>query len=69
MKLSLKACRVNVNASAKEMGYAIGVCEDTIYNWESGKYAPSKAQVDKILKYFADKGFPISINNIKFLHK
>lgn len=68
MKLSLKACRVNICATAKEMASAIGVCEDTIYNWESGKYAPTKKQVDKILKYFADKGFPISIDNLKFLH-
>lgn len=68
MKLSLKACRVNVNVTAKEMASAIGVCEDTIYNWESGKYAPSMIQVDKIIKFFADNGFPISIDNIKFLH-
>ena len=69
MKLSLKACRVNVEASAKEMAKAVGVCEDTVYNWEKGKYAPSTKQLKKILAFFAAKGFSINMDNIKILRK
>lgn len=67
MKLSLKACRVNVHASAKEMAAYIGVTEDTIYNWENGKCSPRAIQVIKILDFFESKGFPIQLNNLKFL--
>jgi DNA-binding XRE family transcriptional regulator len=67
MKLTLKACRINVGATAKEMAMAIGVTDETIYNWESGKYAPRAKQIVKILKFFADKGFPIALENINFL--
>lgn len=67
MKLTLKACRVNVNASAKEMAEFVGVTEDTIYNWESGKYYPRGKQMVKILNFFAAKDFPVSLNDIKFL--
>ena len=67
MKLTLKSCRVNVNASAAEMAKAVGVTEDTIYNWETGKYAPTAKNIQKILDFFASKGFPIQLNNINFL--
>jgi DNA-binding XRE family transcriptional regulator len=67
MKLSLKACRVNVEATAKEMAAAIGVCEDTIYNWESGKCSPRSKELPKILAFFASRGFDVSVNQIKFL--
>lgn len=67
MKLSLKACRINVRATAKEMGKAIGVSEDTIYNWESGKYAPRRCQMPKILNFFAERGMGITIDDINFL--
>ena len=67
MKWTLKACRVNVQATAKELADAIGVTEDTIYNWESGKYAPRAKQMSKILAYFASKGLPITLNEINFL--
>ena len=69
MKWTLKACRVNVQATAKEMADAIGVTEDTIYNWESGKYAPRAKQMSKILAYFASNGMPITLNEINFLSK
>ena len=67
MKLSLKACRVNVNASAKEMAAYIGVTEDTIYNWENGRSAPKATQVIRILEFFDSKGFSVQLNNLKFL--
>lgn len=67
MKWTLKACRVNIQVTAKEMAEAIGVTEDTIYNWESGKYSPRARQVSKILDFFASKGLPITLNQINFL--
>ena len=67
MKLTLKACRVNVNASAAEMAKAVGVSEDTIYNWEKGKYVPTCKNVIKIIEFFESKNFPITIDDINFL--
>ena len=67
MKWTLKACRVNIQATAKEMSRVIGVTEDTIYNWESGKYAPRAKQMQKILAYFASKGLTITLDEINFL--
>jgi len=49
MKLTLKACRVNINASVKEVAKAVGVTEDTVYNWESGKYSPRAKQIIKLI--------------------
>lgn len=69
MKWTLKACRVNVQATAREMADAIGVTEDTVYNWESGKYSPRAKQVTKILAYFASKGLHIDYSEINFLSK
>ena len=67
MKLTLQACRVNVGASVEEMAKAIGVTEDTIYNWEKGKYAPTSKNMQKILDFFASKNFPIALGDINFL--
>ena len=67
MKLTLKSCRVNVNATVGEMAKAIGVTEDTIYNWEKGKYAPTARHMQKIFDFYASKNFYITINDIKFL--
>ena len=67
MKLTLKSCRVNVNASAAEMAKAVGVTEDTVYNWENGKYAPTAKNMQKILDFFASKDFPIQLSDINFL--
>lgn len=67
MKLTLKACRTNVNVSAAEMAKAVGVTEDTIYNWEKGKYAPTSKNMQKILNFFASKNFPVTLEDINFL--
>lgn len=67
VKLTLKACRVNVNASAAEMAKAVGVSEDTIYNWEKGLYAPSYKNMLKIIAFFETRNFPITIDDINFL--
>jgi DNA-binding XRE family transcriptional regulator len=67
VKITLKACRTNVNATAKEAAEYVGVTEDTIYNWESGKYCPKANQMQKLLEFFEKKGFPIGLGNINFL--
>jgi DNA-binding XRE family transcriptional regulator len=67
MKLTLKACRTNVKATAKEVAEYVGVTEDTIYNWESGKYLPKATSMQKLLMFFAEKGFAVSLNDINFL--
>ena len=35
MQLTLKACRTNVKATAREEAEYVGVTEDSVYNWES----------------------------------
>jgi DNA-binding XRE family transcriptional regulator len=67
MKLTLKACRTNVKATAKELAEYVGVTEDTIYNWECGKYCPTAVKMQKILEFYERKGFVISLNDIIFL--
>ena len=52
MKLTLKACRTNVKATAKELAEYVGVTEDTIYNWECGKYCPTAVKMQKILEFY-----------------
>ena len=67
MKLTLKSCRVNVNASVVEMANAVGVTEDTVYNWECGKYIPSALNMQKLLEFFESKGFSVTLDEIIFL--
>ena len=67
MKFSLKSCRINVKATAQEMGDAVGVSKGTIYNWEAGKYAPKRMQIPKILDFFAEKGMPLTMDDLNFL--
>lgn len=66
MKITLRACRANVNASAKEMAEFVGVTKETIYNWESGKSAPKLKQMPKVLTFFATKGFVVCADDIIF---
>lgn len=69
MKISLKACRINVGASAKEFGKAVGVSEYTVYKWEKGETSPKITQVPAIVEFFNSKGFNIDVNDIKFYTK
>ena len=66
-KMSLRACRINVKASVKEMAMSIGVTESTIYKWESGISAPGVFHLEMILDFFVAKGFPVTVNDINFL--
>lgn len=67
MKLSLKACRINVGASAADIAGAVGVSVKTVYSWESGRTSPTIAQIPKILDFFQSRNFEIGVNNIRFL--
>jgi DNA-binding XRE family transcriptional regulator len=67
MKITLKACRINVGASVKELSEAIGVSQYTIYKWEKGQTAPKITQVPLIVDFFNSKGFNVDVNDIKFL--
>lgn len=67
MKLTIKACRINVGATAKEEAAYVGVTEDTIYNWESGKRFPKANQMVKLMAFFASKGFLVKMDDINFL--
>ncbi len=67
MKITLKACRVNVNASVKEEARFVGVSEDTVYKWEGGKSAPRLGHAQKLVEFFNSKGFDVLLDNINFL--
>jgi DNA-binding XRE family transcriptional regulator len=67
MKISLKACRVNVKASVKEEARAIGVSEDTVYKWEGGRCAPRLGHAQKLIAFYNSKGFNVSLDDINFL--
>lgn len=69
MQISLKACRINVEATAKEVAEYVGVDIDSVYNWESGKYIPTAINMQKLLEFFNNKGFAVTLNDIKFLKK
>ncbi len=69
MKISLKACRANVNASAREVAEYVGVDVDSVYNWESGKFIPTALNMQKLLEFYESKGFAVSLNDIIFLKK
>lgn len=47
-KISLKACRVNANLRQTDLASELGVCKDTIKNWEMGKTSPTSAQLQRI---------------------
>lgn len=64
--LTLKACRIIANIEAKELATAVGVVVDTIYKWEKGRSYPTAPQMVKIIKFFADKGYIVEIDDIIF---
>jgi DNA-binding XRE family transcriptional regulator len=64
--LTLKACRIIAKIKANDLAKAVGVTEDTIYKWERGKSFPNAPQMVKIIEYFEEKGYIVSINDMKF---
>ena len=64
--LTLKACRIIADIKAEEMAQAVGVAVDTLYKWEKGKSFPNMSQMNRIVHFFAVKGFYVEVNDIKF---
>ena len=64
--LTLKSCRVTAGIRAEELAGAAGVTVDTLYKWEKGKSFPNAPQMVKIIKCFAEKGYIVDVNDIKF---
>lgn len=62
--LNLKACRIIANIKAEELSNVAGVTVDTLYKWERGRSYPNAAQTVKIIDFFAEKGYQVSIDDI-----
>ena len=65
--LTLKSCRIIAGIKAEEIAEAAGVTVDTIYKWEKGKSFPNAPQMVSIIKYFAKRGYAVSMEDINFL--
>ncbi len=48
LSISLKACRINANLRQSDLAIILGVCTDTIKNWEKGDTIPNFIQLQKI---------------------
>ena len=59
--LTLKAARVNRGLSVKEVADSVGVTEDTIYRYESGKSYPKISVVVKMVELYG-----VTISDIDF---
>ena len=59
--LTLKAARVNRGLSVKEVADSVGVTEDTIYRYESGKSSPKISVVVKMVELYG-----VTISDIDF---
>lgn len=64
--LTLKACRIIANIKAEKIAAVTGVTVDTVYKWEKGRSYPTAPQMVKIIKCFADNGYYVEMNDIKF---
>ena len=64
--LTLKACRIIANVKAEDMADFVGVTVDTLYKWEKGKSFPNAPQMVKIIECFANEGYIVDLNDIKF---
>jgi DNA-binding XRE family transcriptional regulator len=68
VKISLKACRAECDASAKEVADFVGVDENTVYNWDNGSI-PNALNMQKLLEFYSSKGFTVTLNDINFLSR
>lgn len=64
--LTLKACRDIAKVEAKEIAEAVGVTVDTIYKWEKSRSFPNAPQLVRIIEFYAEKGYAVTVNEIKF---
>lgn len=61
LKITLKAARINVGLSQKEVAKILGVSNKTIHSWESGGTSPGAKYIDAICKLYG-----VSYNDINF---
>lgn len=47
-RITLKACRVNAGLRQTDLALKLGVCADTIKNWEKGETSPDSVQLQRI---------------------
>ena len=47
-KVTLPVARKIANMTQKELGFAVGVSESTVINWEEGRSEPTVIQAQKI---------------------
>lgn len=64
--LTLKACRIIANIRAEDMANYVGITVDTLYKWEKGKSFPNLPQMRMIVQCFAENGYAVDMNEIKF---
>ena len=64
--ITLKACRIIADIKAEELAQAVGVNTNTIYKWEKGRSFPDAKQMVRIILFFAQKGYLVNMDEIKF---
>lgn len=52
MKLSLRAARVNKGFTLQEAAEKLGVCANTVQNWEKGKSMPRMDKFRKLCRLY-----------------
>lgn len=62
LKITLKAARINVGLSQKQVAKILGVSNKTIHSWESGGTSPGAKHIDSLCNLYQ-----VSYNDINFL--
>ena len=51
MRVNMKAARITMNKSIGQVAKELGVCSNTVMNWERGHSEPTAAQFEDFLNY------------------
>lgn len=51
MRVNMKAARITMGKSVKQVAKHLGVCENTVMNWERGHSEPTAAQFEDLLEF------------------
>lgn len=62
LKITLKAARINVGLSQKEVAKILGISNKTIHSWESGDTSPGAKHIDALCNLYQ-----VSYNDLNFL--
>lgn len=62
LKISLKAARVNVGLSQRDVAKILKISSKTIHSWESGETSPSAKHIDSLCELYQ-----VSYNDLNFL--